>query len=304
MVAISVCMIAYNHEKYIREAIEGVLMQTGNFNLELVVSDDTSSDKTSSVIQSIIDEHPRGSDIKFTKQDKNLGMIPNFIWTLQQCKGDYIAICEGDDYWTDSLKLQKQLDFLEHNPDYVIHSGIATILNENGVPEHDPFVGIRDAATTFGMEDFLGKNNLITCTVMFRNCITQYPEEFFEAILGDWFLYTVLLHQTGLKAYRSSEELAVYRVHNNGFIRSLSSINYFQQKINQVLIIKQYIGYKKNPISVIQWLNNYSIPKFRYELAHKMYRNALKTFITNIHYCKFGVSLKRYLSVLMHNKWR
>lgn len=303
MVTISVCMITYNHETYIHEAIDGVLMQTGDFNLELVVSDDASPDNTAQIIQSIIDDHPRGSSIKFTKQKKNLGMIPNFIWTLQQCQGDYIAICEGDDYWTDPLKLQKQLNFLEHNPDYVIHSGMATILTESGVAEHDPFVGIRDVAKTFSLQDFLGKNNLITCTVMFRNSINQYPKAFFEATLGDWFLYIVLLHQTGLKAYRSSEELAVYRVHDNGFIRSLPSINYFQHKINQILKIKKYVGYKKKPPQVIACINNSAIPKFRLELAHKMYLSALKTFMANVYYCKFGVSVKRYLSVLKHHKW-
>ena len=127
---VSVCMITYGHEKFIEEAINGVLMQECDFVVELIIANDCSPDKTDAVIQNILCNHPRASWIKYIKHDKNLGMMPNFIFAMQECKGKYIALCEGDDYWTDPSKLQKQVDFLEANSDYVIHSGVAQLMKK------------------------------------------------------------------------------------------------------------------------------------------------------------------------------
>jgi glycosyltransferase involved in cell wall biosynthesis len=113
---VSVHMIVYNHEPYIKEAIESVLMQQTDFRVELVISNDHSTDNTNAVIRDFISKHPKTCAIKYFDQEKNLGMMPNFIFTLQQCTGKYIAMCEGDDYWTDPLKLQKQVDALEVKP--------------------------------------------------------------------------------------------------------------------------------------------------------------------------------------------
>lgn len=115
---VSVIMITYGHEKYIEEAIESVLMQECDFEVELIVANDCSPDGTDFVVNNIIQNHSKSSWIKYTKHPQNKGMIPNFTWAVKQCKGKYIAICEGDDYWTDPLKLQKQIDFLEANLEF------------------------------------------------------------------------------------------------------------------------------------------------------------------------------------------
>lgn len=119
-VLVSVVMITYGHEKYIRQAIEGVLMQQGDFDLELVIANDCSPDNTDAVVQDVLSHHSNAHWIRYVRHEKNIGMMPNFIFALQQAKGKYIALCEGDDYWTDPCKLQKQVDFLEANPDYSI----------------------------------------------------------------------------------------------------------------------------------------------------------------------------------------
>ena len=98
---VSVCMITYGHEKFIEKAINGVLMQECNFEIELILANDCSPDSTNEKVKHCIDSHPRGHWIKNTMHPKNLGMMPNFIWALQECNGKYIALCEGDDYWTD-----------------------------------------------------------------------------------------------------------------------------------------------------------------------------------------------------------
>ncbi|WP_072944303.1 glycosyltransferase family 2 protein [Flavobacterium granuli] len=112
---VSVCMITYNHEKFIAEAINGVLMQECDFEIELIIANDCSPDQTDEVIQNILENHPRASWIKYIKQEKNIGIMPNFIFSLNQCKGDFVAMCEGDDYWITKDKLQKQVDILESN---------------------------------------------------------------------------------------------------------------------------------------------------------------------------------------------
>src|SRR6185312_2892285 len=114
---VSVCMLAYNHEHYIAEAIEGVLMQQTNFEFELIISNDASSDRTHEVISEFAVNHPKGKRVKYFNQQRNLGMQCNFIFALKACKGKYIALCEGDDYWTDPLKLQKQVDYISSHAD-------------------------------------------------------------------------------------------------------------------------------------------------------------------------------------------
>ena len=110
-ITVSVVMITYNHEKFIKEALESIFSQKTNFHYELIISNDCSTDNTDEVIKKIIDKNENGSLINYTNHHKNKGMIPNFLWSIQQAKGKYIALCEGDDYWTDPYKLQKQVDF-------------------------------------------------------------------------------------------------------------------------------------------------------------------------------------------------
>ena len=127
---VNIVMITYNHEKFIREAIEGVLMQKTNFEYELIIANDCSIDKTDNIINEFINAHPKGNRIRYYNHKKNLGMMPNFIFAIQQCKDKYIAICDGDDYWTDPYKLQKQVDFLESNPDYgLVHTNCEENVN-------------------------------------------------------------------------------------------------------------------------------------------------------------------------------
>lgn len=106
-------MITYNHEKYIIQAIEGVLMQKTSFPIKLVIGEDCSTDNTRRICIEYKEKYPE--KIELLLPEKNLGMIPNFINTLKACTGKYIALCDGDDYWTDPNKLQKQVDFLEKN---------------------------------------------------------------------------------------------------------------------------------------------------------------------------------------------
>ena len=115
---ISVIILTYNHEDFIAKAIEGVYMQNTNIPIELIVSNDCSTDNTDLIIKELIKKCPENIDFKYFKNEKNLGATPNFYWALKQTTGDYLTFCEGDDYWSSPEKLQTQYDFLLANPDY------------------------------------------------------------------------------------------------------------------------------------------------------------------------------------------
>ncbi|MFH6994854.1 glycosyltransferase family 2 protein [Flavobacterium sp. FlaQc-48] len=297
---ISVCMITYGHENYIREAIEGVLMQECNFEVELIIANDCSPDNTDLIIQEILQNHPKKSWIKYFRHEKNLRMMPNFIFALGECSGNYVAICEGDDYWTDPLKLQKQVEFLDANPDFVIHSANAVELSKDLNNTGKPILK-GEIDKVFTLRDFLSHNNIITCTVMFRNVICEFPESFKEVKFGDWFFYLILMHNTQSKTYRSTELFSVYRIHEGGVMSNLTKLDYYNTHIFQIISIYNYLGNKTLYPKNDHLLNDFFIKKFRLILKEDMYFESLKTFVTNFKYCGFKMPFKKYLSALKYN---
>jgi glycosyltransferase involved in cell wall biosynthesis len=209
---VSVVMITYMHEKFIAEAIEGVLMQEVNFPVELIIADDCSPDGTAENVQRYINEHPNGKWIKYTRHDTNKGMMPNFVWALEQTKGEYIALCEGDDYWTDPYKLQKQVDFLEMNEGYSICFHRVNISKENTIIKDYITREVPETTTIFD----LAKGNFIhTPSVLFRNnslhFINQNSHKNIKA--GDYCLHLVNAKFGKIKKLDST--MAVYRIHDS-----------------------------------------------------------------------------------------
>lgn len=212
---VSVCMITYNHEKFVKQAIEGVLIQKTDFNIEFIISNDNSSDNTHQEIIEATKQLPSHINLSYHNQKKNLGMVPNFVFSLRSCTGKYIAICEGDDYWVDPYKLQKQVDFLENNSEFVLCSHNAKIVDENNIllKERKSPQLIKDK--TFSKLELQKGANLLTLTLMFRNIIKSYPNQFFEVNNPDTFLIS-LLGAKGKGKYMESVIPAVYRSHGGG----------------------------------------------------------------------------------------
>jgi len=115
---LSVVTITYNHEPYVAKTIEGVLMQKVDFPIEYIIAEDHSTDGTLAICKRYAEKYP--DLIKLIYSDSNVGAIANERRAMKAARGKYIAFCEGDDYWTDSLKLQKQVDFMEANPEYSV----------------------------------------------------------------------------------------------------------------------------------------------------------------------------------------
>ena len=247
---ISVIMITYGHEKFIRQAVEGVLMQKCNFNVELIIANDASPDKTSDIVYDIIKTNPNANRIKYINRDKNIGGQNNFKDAFEQCKGKYIAHCEGDDYWTDPCKLQKQINFLETNPDYVLTFHKIKILQPNGILVDDFITKIPENYQTIEALAQYG-NYIHTPSIVYKNIINELPFEMMISPIGDYFLYMIIAQHGKLKYFE--ESMAVYRfgvgIHSTqGHIKMAKSnfklftllLSYFNDpKINQILLDRQ-----------------------------------------------------------------
>lgn len=205
---VSICMITYNQEAYISEAIEGVLMQVTNFPIELIIGEDCSSDHTRQICIEYQSKYP--DKITLRLSDDNLGMMKNFIGTLLASKGKYIALCEGDDYWTDPLKLQKQVDFLEANRDFSICFHSVKVKLENNGKLVDDFI-TQDVATNTDIYDLLDGNYIHTPSVIFRRNeqVMADIQSLYTLAIGDYPLH--LLNARHGKIYKMSEVMAVYR---------------------------------------------------------------------------------------------
>ena len=216
---VSVCMITYMQASYIGKAIEGVLMQEGNFDLELIISNDGSGDETDSIVNEYINSHPNGNCIKYFKQKKNIGMNPNFVFAIKQCLGEFISVCEGDDYWTDKLKLQKQKDFLENNQEYGLVCSDYDVYYESKKEFAKDFLRNQFNYTIekdIDVYSYLERRNSIrTLTVMYRaSLFKKYLVETDESIIysksaGDVPSYLYFLQHSKGRYFPNST--AVYR---------------------------------------------------------------------------------------------
>ncbi|QQV02136.1 MULTISPECIES: glycosyltransferase family 2 protein [Chryseobacterium] len=207
---VSVVMITFGHEKYIEESINGVLSQVLEGKIELLISDDCSPDDTERIVNKIIAEHPNGSWIKYIKHSENKGAIPNFAWSISQAKGKYIAICEGDDYWTDPLKLQKQIDFLDHNKDYSICFHHVDEVDENGKLISEKIIQSEIEEKEYTIDDLSKGNFIHTPSVVFRKNVQTLPDFFIFSPLGDYPLHMINASYGKIKYF--PDTMAVYRV--------------------------------------------------------------------------------------------
>lgn len=277
---VSVCMITYNHEKYIKQAIESILMQKVNFDYEIVIGEDASTDYTRNVILEFKNKFPK--KIKLLLHDNNLGMLSNFINTIQSCSGKFIAILEGDDYWTDENKLQKQLDFLETNPGYVLCHHDATFLDETGTGKTGERIMKFDEEFDSDTEDLLILNRASTLTVMFRNnLIKTFPKWYYKALSGDWPLW-IMLSKYGKLKYLPFIG-AVYRISSGNATSVKRAENVRQRRLNMIKIFEEYIYFYENfnnhfkfkySVIIQQQQQHYYYYIYLYYFALKEYKKA------------------------------
>jgi len=212
---VSVVCNAYNHEKYIKQCLDGIVMQKTNFLIEILIHDDASTDKTAEIIREYEFNHPNlFKPIYQTENQFSQGKRVTSGIQYPRAKGKYIALCEGDDHWIDPLKLQKQVDFLEANPDYSFCFHAYNELDDR-TQQTKPIFRNNLVSRDFQMpEIIMGGGGLIgTATIVLRSVyVKKLPDFCFISPAGDYPL--VLYLRCNGKAYYSNEVMSNYRVNN------------------------------------------------------------------------------------------
>jgi len=242
MCVVSVWIITYNHEPYIAEAIESVLMQKTDFDYKIIIGEDCSTDRTREIVKEYKNKYPDKIDLYLSEE--NLGVMGLIRATYGMCKGKYVTSFDGDDYYTDPYKLQKQVDFLEANPDFVLHFHRANIINEvRGYEIMSGEAFSRNPDNTLDVDHFLeGTNPIITSSVMNRNVLgATLPEWYFELPFPDYSYYFLLM-QYGKVQY-SSEVMSAYRVHEKGSWSGESEKIQYQNMIDFYSQIHRHLAY-------------------------------------------------------------
>ena len=219
---LSVCVITFNHELYIGQAIDSILIQQTSFPFEVIIGEDGSSDSTRKICEDYQQRYP--DKIRLLPPAANKGMMRNFMDTYSACKGEFVAFTEGDDYWTDPLKLEKQVSFLSQNSEYsfCFHNVMTKFMrtNENAERIYHQNLG----KDTFTTKDLITQWFIPSASVMLR----RYPDFQFP----DWFVYCksgdipflLLLSLRGPIKYLD-EVMSVYRVHDKGISTTHNGYN-------------------------------------------------------------------------------
>ena len=209
---VSVFMITYNHENYIRDAIEGILFQKCDFHFDIVIGEDCSTDNTREILLKYQSKYP--GKFKLLLHNNNIGAVKNQITTLEACHGKYIAICEGDDYWTDPYKLQKQVDLLEANNQL---SGCFHNSEERFSDDYSKssFLYLNlPSSREITLNDVCFENLIPTASIVFRNIRQdELTSSLFRMIpIGDWPLH--LLNLRFGNYFYLPNVMSVHRLHS------------------------------------------------------------------------------------------
>jgi glycosyltransferase involved in cell wall biosynthesis len=248
------------------------MMQKTNFVFEILIHDDASKDKTAEIIREYEEKYPNIiKPIYQTENQYSKGIKVTFKYNFPRAKGKYIALCEGDDYWTDPLKLQKQVDFLEANNDYVLCFHEVKILHTDGELKDDFITKVPENYETIETLARLG-NYIHTPSVVFRNSIKEFPFELDHSPIGDYFLCLMLAEQGKIKYIE--EVMGVYR-YGVGIHSSNSAINHHKSSLKFYVSLLSYL--KDEKIKEI-FLEKYFASAAVYE--HLMNRQYDNYFIT------------------------
>lgn len=281
---VSVRLMAYNHAKYIRQAMESILAQQTDFNVEVVVGDDFSTDGTLDIVreyQSTEKIHIRilerkVGDAYWTKRQK-LGRLYNFVNILENCTGEYIALLDGDDFWTDTSKLQRQVDFLETHDDASFCHHAFHVLQEGGLQVKWNRNELNRKRPVLEFKDILEFPYPKLLTVMFRRTVLEaYDLVYYlaENRVGDIPLWHLLLLQG--KGYFLDADMGCYRSNPGGVTNALKEdLAILEAKI-QILERILNSGIYHSPSLLREYLVKHYTARFVQLGSQADFRSALK----------------------------
>jgi glycosyltransferase involved in cell wall biosynthesis len=222
--AVSVCVITYNHAPFIRDCLQSVCAQRTSFEFEVVIGEDASSDETLSICRAFAKQDDR---LRLLESRSNKGMMRNFLDTLGSCRGEYVALCEGDDYWIDTQKLQRQYEFLKGHPSSSLCFHNALIEYPDG--RHGVWSD-QSSPKTLSVPAMFSAWLIPTASAVFRSPGSAgYPSYLQRATHGDLGLF-VFLADRGDIGY-IDRVMSVYRLHPGGIMSSFSGVDFSERQV-------------------------------------------------------------------------
>lgn len=235
---VSACIISYDQADFIARTLEGALCQKVGFDYEVVIGDDCSTDETLGIIRKVVSEYQGTANIRILDQESNLGMHRNWETTIAACKGKYIAICEGDDFWHDPEKLQKQVRLLEANMEATACFSNAQVLQNDGTMSNYPYVDKGLENLTANDLFSLNYNPIPTCTMVFRrSAFNGFPNEYYKSPFADWILHSLLISKG--KYLYLNETTSTYRQHDAGIWSGVDLEEQLRNKLTALKIIRK-----------------------------------------------------------------
>lgn len=288
---VSVCIVTYNHEGYIGECLDSILNQKTNFKFNIILGEDCSTDSTRDICIKYAEDHPDKIKLYLRKREdviyingKATGRY-NFIESLKSCKGKYIALCEGDDYWTDPYKLQKQVDFLEKNNSYssCFHDVLVSGEINNKKIDRGKIFNKNDLNSVNIVDFLLSKYTLFhTSSFLFRSKFLEFPSWFEEISCGDLPLFLIVISKG--KSKRIKGVMGVYRKHKLGITNSTLNTKslMIESRVKMLEYFDEYLEYKYSKyISLTKeaYQNNKPVKSI---LSRKSIIRKLKVFVCQL----------------------
>lgn len=258
---VSVIVVTYQHINFIRQCLDGILMQEVDFEYEILLGEDDSTDGTREVCMEYAKKYPDKIRLFLHRRENNIKIAGrptgrfNFLYNLYSARGKYIALCEGDDYWNNDFKLQTQVKYMEKYSNVSLCYGNATSLKEDKKVELGELIQSK-RKPIIGIKEIVIRNQCITNTVLFRSNALKIPFGFENAPYGDWALYCSLAMQ-GKIAYLD-EVFSIYRIHEGGIFSHLDEGTQLKNEIITQKFINKFTSYKYTEIIFPVLLNKIS----------------------------------------------
>ena len=273
---LSVVLITYNHEPFIRECLEGIFSQETDFPFEVVVGEDCSTDNTRDVIREFDERYPGRMKLLF--REKNLGRVTlNVYQSAMEAKGEYIAFIEGDDYWTDPKKLQKQVDFLEQHSEYMGTTCTFRLIGEKGEDiVNERVSSLYDWSGDYTFSDWQkagpwpGQTAGNVCRNFFKNGKLDYTILYrAHDFIDDGVIFTFILLQG--KIFRFDDVMVAHR-----FVEKEGGESWNSRKLQRNYLIEECDLKRK----MMQWVEeNAGLSKDALKRADREFKTALSVFI-------------------------
>lgn len=268
MVKLSICCITYNHADYIRDCLESILSQQTDFVFELLIYDDASTDNNQEIIKQVANDDKR---IKLFLQEENqwskgkFGLLTDLF---PAANGKYIAFCEGDDMWNDPYKLQKQVEFLEANPDYVISFHEVEKVDSAGRSLNQTVLGIK-RHKDLDREDLLSGNLIPTVSAVIRSDLARGLPEIPKGFTnGDTFLFAIL-GQYGKAHFHNDIVPAKYRIHGGGVWSGIDAIRRIESQVYTFELLSEHVHSEFKQIVLRRLHERYLTQITRYNYSWK-----------------------------------